>query len=310
MNIIVSHQRNLLDSQRSRWIDLEERDWRLLTTLYRERNITRTAQHLYISQPAVTYRLQQLEREFGVQIVVRRRSGIEFTPAGMEIVNYAREMLHHLERIRDIVASQSGKITGELRLGVSRTFARYGLADLLKAFLHKFPSIDITVQTGLSPDIIRSLGKGDVHIAIVRGQHPWNGIKYQIGKDPIYVVSAEPVNLESLPDAPRINYVTDPSLTTVLDNWWNSHYGPQLPKVRMEVDNLETCKSLVQANLGYAILPGISLGDTLHIWKHPITHPDGSLIERETVLMCHEEDINLSAVRKFIEFVRFGWKSS
>lgn len=286
---------------------MDERDWKLLVTLHQERNLTRTAQQLYVSQPAVSYRLQQLEETIGMKIVVRRRSGIEFTPAGTELVNYARNMLRQLERLRDTLAAQAGTVRGELRLGVSRTFARYVLADLLKDFIQQFPSIDISVRTGLSSEILTHLMQGDVHVAIVRGQHRWNGTIYSLGTDPIYIVSAKALDLVRLPDEPRIRYATDPSFEPILDEWWSARYGSQVPRTLMEVDNLDTCKSFVLANLGYAILPGIAIADTPSLWRYPLTDSHGAPIERETSMMCHDEDISLMAVQRFIDFVRFKW---
>lgn len=59
---------------------MEYRDWHILQTLFREQNITKTAEALYISQPALTKRLRQIEKDFGVQIVQRGSRGVQFTP--------------------------------------------------------------------------------------------------------------------------------------------------------------------------------------------------------------------------------------
>ena len=57
-------------------------DWKLISTLYDNPNITRTADILYTTQPTVSKRLQQIEEEFGVQIVIRSSKGVSFTPEG------------------------------------------------------------------------------------------------------------------------------------------------------------------------------------------------------------------------------------
>ncbi|MGE6378422.1 LysR family transcriptional regulator [Peribacillus muralis] len=72
---------------------MEERDWIVLQTLYKEKNITNAATALYISQPALTNRVKAMEKQFGVRIVNRGRRGIKFTPQGEYLVKSAQEML-------------------------------------------------------------------------------------------------------------------------------------------------------------------------------------------------------------------------
>ncbi|MBP8278617.1 MAG: LysR family transcriptional regulator, partial [Propionivibrio sp.] len=71
-----------------------DKDWRILKTIAEERNLTKAAARLYISQPALTYRLKNMEEEFGAQVVSRVPTGVELTPQGEYLLAYAAEMLH------------------------------------------------------------------------------------------------------------------------------------------------------------------------------------------------------------------------
>src|SRR5689334_20161717 len=82
-----------------------------------EKNITKAAQHLYISQPALTNRLQQLEKDFGVKIVNRGRRGVQFTPQGEYLAKSAHEMLLAMQKIRENVLNMEDNVAGTLRLG-------------------------------------------------------------------------------------------------------------------------------------------------------------------------------------------------
>src|SRR4051812_18429961 len=95
-------------------IRLDERDWMVLQALYREKNITKAAQHLYISQPALTNRLQQLEKDFGVKIVNRGRRGVQFTPQGEYLAKSAHEMLLAMQKIRENVLNMEDNVAGTL----------------------------------------------------------------------------------------------------------------------------------------------------------------------------------------------------
>ena len=69
----------MIDSQKGckRGFAIKQKDWLIIKTLYEEKNITKTAEKLYITQPALTYRLQAIEQEFGVKIVNRGKKGVE-----------------------------------------------------------------------------------------------------------------------------------------------------------------------------------------------------------------------------------------
>lgn len=103
-------------------IHLIERDWLVLQTLYNEKNITKAAQKLYISQPALTNRIQQLEKEFGVQIVNRGRRGVQFTPQGEYLATCAHDMLLSIQMMKENVQNMENNVAGTLRLGVSNIF--------------------------------------------------------------------------------------------------------------------------------------------------------------------------------------------
>ncbi|GAA3314183.1 hypothetical protein GCM10020331_006130 [Ectobacillus funiculus] len=72
----------------------------------------------------MTYRLQNLEKEFGTIIVTRGKRGVEFTSQGEYIVQYARSMILQLRNIKEIVQNMDKEIRGVLRIGVSGIFLR------------------------------------------------------------------------------------------------------------------------------------------------------------------------------------------
>ena len=75
-------------------------DWKLLYTLYETRNITRAAQKLYLSQPTITKKIQQIEEEFDTSLIVRQSRGIAFTPEGLFLVEKAQQFLNEYEELK------------------------------------------------------------------------------------------------------------------------------------------------------------------------------------------------------------------
>ena len=81
---------------------MNEKDWTLLTALAAEKNLTRAAQRLYVTQPAVTRRIQQIERELNCAIVVRGARGVELSAEGEALARYAAEELQRLQALREL----------------------------------------------------------------------------------------------------------------------------------------------------------------------------------------------------------------
>ena len=281
---------------------MNERDWLVLQTLFEEKNITKAAQRLYISQPALTNRLQLLEKEFGVQIVNRGRRGIQFTPQGEYLAKSSREMLMKIQEIKDHVINIENRLSGTLRLGVSTFFTDYMLPDLLKDFKERYPHVEFKVTTNLSSHIAHFIYNQDVHIGIVKGDFTWNDEKQLLLEETICIVSKEKIDIGNLPNLPRIDYHTDSLLQNSIDNWWSERFS-QPPTVSIEVDKSDTCKKMVINGLGYAILPRMIVDDTPDLHKIDITRLNGEPIVRKTWMLYHKDSLQLHIVNAFVEFI-------
>ena len=95
---------------------MNEKDWTLLTALAAERNLTRAAQRLYVTQPAVTRRIQQIEQELNCAIVVRGARGVELSAEGEALARYAAEELQRLRELREYIDNHGADVRGMIRL--------------------------------------------------------------------------------------------------------------------------------------------------------------------------------------------------
>ncbi len=280
---------------------MENKDCQLLRILNKTRNITKAAEELYISQPALTYRIKQIEKDFNTTIITRGKRGIEFTSQGEYLVKYAKELIHLRRETKDHIENMNEKISGTLRLGVSTIYARYKLPNILKMFHERYPQIEINVRTGWSREIYELLRKGEVHIGIIRGSYHWKDQKHLLNKEAIWLVSLNKIELDDLPAVPQISYETDHTLKSLLQSWWNENYDIP-PFTTMEVDRMETCKEMVLHGLGYGLFPGVCLQDVdpkfmsqLYIDQKPIT--------RSTWMSYNQSHLELSVVEAFVDFL-------
>ncbi|RXT00681.1 LysR family transcriptional regulator [Ammoniphilus sp. CFH 90114] len=281
---------------------MDNQDWVILHTLFAEKNITKTADKLRISQPALTYRLQQLEQEFEIKIVHRGRRGVAFTPQGEHLVKYADEMLLQLRKTKEYLQNMDTKVQGTLRLGVSSIFARYKLPTILKNFHSQYPDVDFNVTTGWSEEVINHVYQQKVHIGIIRGDYNFPFQRKLLLEENMCIVSQKQIDINDLPNLPRIYYNTDTSLKKLIDNWWHERYSHP-PLITMEVDKMETCKEMVLNGLGYAILPNILLNENEDLFIAKCTTLDGVPLIRRTWMVLREEDLEISIIKSFVNFL-------
>ncbi|PZM62070.1 LysR family transcriptional regulator [Paenibacillus dendritiformis] len=282
---------------------MEDKDWIILETLHHEQNITKAAEKLYISQPALTYRIQQLEKEFGVKIVNRGRRGIQFTPQGEHLVKYAKDMRLQLRQTKEFLRNMDNKVTGILRLGVASNIATYILPSILKQFLEQYPDVEVRVMTDWSSNLVHSVYSQHVHIGMLRGDYDWPDEKHLMMEENICIVSKHEIHLQDLPGLPRINYKTEPSLQNTIDLWWKERYSLP-PNIAMEVDKMETGKEMVLNGLGYAILPTIVLGGQEDLYTINLTSKHGEPWKRKSWMIYRKESLNLTLIKEFVDFMK------
>ncbi|MGP4080690.1 LysR family transcriptional regulator [Pseudalkalibacillus sp. R45] len=282
---------------------METRDWLILQVLFEEKNITKAAKRVYISQPALTNRLKQIEKEFGVTIVNRGRRGIQFTSQGEYLAKCADEMLLAIQKIKEHVHDMEDRVSGTLRLGVSNYFSHYQLPALLKEFKDRFPDIEYKVTSGWSSEIAPLLPKKEIHLALVKGNFNWVDEKHLLFEETLCIVSREPIDLKDLPNLPRVDYRAEYSLKSVIDNWWSENYSHP-PLINIEVDKVDTCKEMILNGLGYAIIPSMILRDTEGLFTIDLKTKEDKPLLRKTWMLYHKETLRLNMVREFVNFIK------
>ncbi len=281
---------------------MTDRDWILLTTIAEERSITKAADRLFISQPALTYRVKLLEQEFRVQLLIRTPNGVILTPEGEYLLGYAKEMILWLTKTKEGITSFGSKIQGTLRIGSSAIFANYELPQLLHGFRDLYPETEFFLRTGMSGQVLHMLEHEEVTVAVIRGNPIWNGRKHLIFDEPVCLVSREPLRVEDLPDLPRITYGTDSSLKNLVSEWWRATFSK--PSIEsMMVDNMDTCRRMAQQNLGWAILPSIGLGEFSDLVLQRLSWPDGTPLIRKTWICYGSYALEIPTARAFIDYV-------
>lgn len=147
---------------------MEFRQLSLFVALAEELHFGRTAARLNIAQPALTVQIQNLERDLGVQLLIRSTRRVQLTKAGAVFYERSQRILGDLENSRLVAQAIAGKDLKKLTIGTIYP-ATFGV---LPAFLAKigrrFPDVKIHVRTGTSETIIREIELGNVNVGFIR----------------------------------------------------------------------------------------------------------------------------------------------
>lgn len=280
---------------------MNESDCEMLEVLYEEKNINRTAIRLFLTQPAVTYRIQKLEKRFGVSILTRGSKGVLFTPQGKLLVSRARKILNEIRITVKMLGELDNENWGTLRIGVVNNFSLYILPKIVENFRNKYPNIKINIKTGLGEEIMEYLSKDEIHLAVESGNYRWEGHKTLFRKDSLVIIAKQPMELEELAHFPMVIYKTNTEIQKLHNDWWFSHFTTQ-PNILMEVDFVEICKRMVKEGLGFAIVPKYCLNENGTLWIKELKDKRNDPITINTWLNYRKSVTNLSFVNKFIDF--------
>ncbi|GGA91324.1 LysR family transcriptional regulator [Ornithinibacillus halotolerans] len=280
-----------------------KKDYALLLMLDEERNMTKAAEKLFISQPNLTYKLRQIETFFNTEIFIRDRSGLIPTPEGELIIKMAKENLRNIETTLDEIQLMEKSIRGTIKLGVASTFGQYILPTILKEFQSIYPEVNFEIITGLSSKIFKHFTAGDVHIAILRGEHVWEEEQYLLVSEPINIVSKTKIDLVELPNHPGIEYEMDSYLKGIVEAWWKDIFTKP-SKISMSVHSLETAKEMARVGLGYTILPGICLMNEKELTIQNLYDSNHQLVKRDTWAYCRKKTLHFPPVREFLEYLK------
>ncbi len=278
----------------------------IIKTLAEEGNMRKAADRLFLSQPALSQRLQSIEKEWDTLLFIRSQKGLEPTPAGELIVEYAKEALLKKEEALEMIASMADKVHGTLKIACASIIGHTWLPQVLKEFVERYPDAQISLMTGWSSEIVKALNEREAHIGIVRGQTDWKGRKEYLFRDQLYLVDNEITSLDQIKETTRpfVQFKSDSNYHREIQHWWQRHFA-QKPQRQITVDQIETCKQLALNGIGYAILPSITLiGDEI-VNKIPLLNSDEEFeLTRDTWLIGYESSFALKQVSAFTEIVQ------
>lgn len=282
---------------------IKDSDWEILYKLYETPNMTKVADMLYISQPSLTKRVKNMEKEFEVKIINRTSKGVKFTSEGEYLAKKAKEYMEFIKNVKEGLNSYKTELEGTIKVGSPYTYSKFELTDVLFEYSKKNKNVKFEIINDQSNNLFKMVLKNHIELGFICGDFDGDVNKILVKQNKAYIVSKEPIDLEKLPQMQRIDYKTNDKSKEILDGWWRKTYGEN-PPVGMFAGYVEFAWQLVDKGLGYAccFLPE-GFEKVYNVCLTPILDDNGNNIIRNTWLVYPKKKQMSAVVKDFVKFV-------
>jgi DNA-binding transcriptional LysR family regulator len=217
-------------------------------------------QRLNTTQPAISQRIAQLEREMGVKLLNRDHRVASPTPSGRQLMVYAEKLISLRSEMMAEVGERSA-MRGVLRLGVAETIVHTWLPRLIKSVNTAHPNLSLEIEVDITPNLSARLLGQEIELAFLLGPLSASGVRNRVLCDyPIGILASPslglgdgPLKLQDLAKFPIITFPRKSQPYEIVRSLFNR---PDLPPIRLHASaSLATVIHMATEGLGIAVIP-------------------------------------------------------
>ena len=264
------------------------------------------AEHLFITQPAVTKRIHSLEDYFGVKLFESAGRGIQPTHAAHSLLPKVKIWLNELGEIHYTLSHEQAQVQGRLKIGTSHHIGLHHLAEPLKRFVQQFPQVTLDVHFVDSEQAHEQVLAGELELAFLtlppRGDDRLNYLT--IWHDPLVFVAAPFHALAQQQQLHLEDLIAYPSLLPAAHTYTSQIMLAEFekkglkPQISMGNNPLESIRMLVSIGLGWSVLPKTLL-------NHELVQLDLNLkLNRQLGMVWHPARIQSKAAAQLIQMMQ------
>jgi LysR family nitrogen assimilation transcriptional regulator len=243
---------------------------RALVTVAETGNVTRASALLNVVQPAVSRYLRLLEEDIGVPLFVRSCQGMELTPEGSTLVDYARRVLSELEHARAELRPTHGKIAGIVSVGLLPSISGFLCSELVSSISRSYAEIQVRIVCGDAMRLQSWIETGELDIAVLYDLAPLLTLQtsslleeeyWVIGSKQAHLSPDTPITLGELANMPLILPRAPRGLRSMVD------HAARLDGLRLDVvaetNGVLVQRALVLGGHGVTLLPRVAVIDDI-----------------------------------------------
>ena len=285
---------------------------RILHAISNEGSFKKAAEKLYISQPAVSLQVQNLERQLNTPLFYRDKRKARLTETGQFLIKYCDRILSLCEETCRALDELHTLQSGGLIIGASQTTGTYLMPRLIGVFRHKYPKIDVELQVHSTRKISWDVANGNIDLALVGGEVPK---ELQTTLDVISYAEDELALILPLShsfaakkaiqkeDLYRLNYIalnTKSSIRNVIEKTLLEHgIDSNNFKIEMELNSIEAIKNAVNSGLGAAFVSVSAITKELELGMFHWAKIEGITIKRTLSILVNPKRYYSAATQIF-----------
>ena len=287
---------------------------RILRMIENEGSFKKAAEKLYISQPAVSLQIQNLEKQLNIPVFYRDKKQVKLTNAGQILMRYCHRILDLCEETCLALDELQTLQTGTLTIGASQTTGTYLMPRLIGIFRHKYPRISVELKVHSTRKIARGVASGRIDLAIVGGDIPVELNKtleiISYAEDELALILPRTHPFSSLDciqkeDLYRLKFIaldTQSTIRNVIDNTlMQNGIDSTYFKIEMELNSIEAIKNAVQAGLGAAFVSVSAISKELELNTLHCVKIEDITIKRTLSILMNPKKYYTNATQIFKE---------
>jgi LysR family transcriptional regulator, transcriptional activator of the cysJI operon len=275
-----------------------------------EGSISQAARLSYVSQPAVTRQIHQLENYYGALLFDRTDGTMKVTEAGKMLYPYAKTIVHDFKRSREVIKQAMGEYEITLHLGASFTIGEYLLPSLLGRFKKEIPEMKVTLTIKNTPNVLEDLANDVIDLALVEGLVENESLLVEKFADDELILICSPehpwagkVQVDELLNERMIMRESGSGTRLVVENILRQHGILEKINGYMELGSTQAIKGAVEAGLGISILPRLTVARELDLGVLKEVDIEGVTIKRNLWLVKKHQRFHKIGVTKFLDFI-------
>ena len=242
-------------------------DERLLSLyiLSKEKNYTKTANTLNLTQPAISHHIKSLEKEYNQKLIVKKGKNLTLTPAGEILVQYYDKFKSLDVRMNEDITNINS-LNKFIDIGITLTAGEYLIPSILNIIIKSIPTISINFHTDNMEKIYKGVKNDVLDFAIIEGQFPKETSinSFLLAEDEMILVTSPSHTFKNMKKINRLLLQKErlilrerkSNTRTLIEEFLNNN-GDSISRynVMLELENINLIKELVSQNYGVSILP-------------------------------------------------------
>lgn len=286
---------------------MDSQDLRAFLAVVDSGSFTAAAEQLFITQPAVSKRISQLEQTLGSRLFDRIGRQVQLTESGRALLPRARAVLRDMDDIGRAIASLGDEVSGALRIGTSHHIGLHRLPDVLRRYSRAYPKVQLDLHFIDSEEAWDGVLDGDLELGVVtlppdpdpraHSETVWHDpLVFMVSPDHPLAASGT-VELAQLTGFSAIL----PSPVTFTRRIVEDMFARQglALNISMSTNYLETIHMMVSIGLGWSVLPASMLDES--VIALPVTAP---ALQRQLGFVMHPARSLSNAARCFLDVLR------